>query len=187
MSREVDPKAEDLSPEDATYLAQRDQLPPGHPSWGQVEFFGENVPKPYVGDVGTVPEILPDNETGEPVVINPANEEYLVHNAPPSVVQQGRGFTSQSQTVEERSLEPGTQAGDAVESESSESDSEDAVSERETVPEAPEEDVPPYEQWELPELRKEAAARGLSEAGTKPQIVKRLEKHDAEAEDSSES
>lgn len=53
-------------------------------------------------------------------------------------------------------------------------------------PEADEDDVPPYEDWSLKELKEECEARELSAAGAKAALVARLEKDDESEPESDE-
>lgn len=47
-------------------------------------------------------------------------------------------------------------------------------------PEEPE-DVPPYTEWSVEDLRAEAEARGLKKSGNRQELAARLDAHDAEA------
>lgn len=43
------------------------------------------------------------------------------------------------------------------------------------------EDVPPYTEWSVEDLRAEAEARGLKKSGNRQELAARLDAHDAEA------
>lgn len=63
-------------------------------------------------------------------------------------------------------------------------DQDEEVTAQEVVQEQREE-VPPYEQWSLDDLRNEAAARQLSTKGNQATLAKRLNDHDAAEENKS--
>ncbi|TXH16787.1 MAG: hypothetical protein E6R03_04925, partial [Hyphomicrobiaceae bacterium] len=44
-------------------------------------------------------------------------------------------------------------------------------------------EVPPYEEWSLADLKEECAGRGLSDKGVKAALVKRLTDHDEASAD----
>jgi hypothetical protein len=54
----------------------------------------------------------------------------------------------------------------------------DTTEETDTVGDSEDDEVPPYEDWSLKELKEECEARDLSAAGAKAALVARLEKDD---------
>lgn len=59
-------------------------------------------------------------------------------------------------------------------------DSEDSDSEDEGDEDG-EEEAAPYTEWDYAELKEEAGSRGISKAGSKEQLIQRLEENDASA------